>query len=87
MKSKFVGLTLAVLFVAYLLWSSLGLDRVTVEICLDYNGNSACRTASGANQEEAVRTAVDVACAVLAAGRDDSIACNDTKPTSVRLVD
>ncbi|HSR54329.1 MAG TPA: hypothetical protein VLV83_26175 [Acidobacteriota bacterium] len=87
MKTKVVGLIFGVVFAGYVVYTSMGLDQVTVEACVEYNGSSACRTASGVSEEEATKTAVDVACAMLAQGRDESMACNETEPTSVQRLD
>jgi hypothetical protein len=50
---------------------------------VSFNGGRDCRTASAANREEALRTAVSNACAQLASGVTDSVRCENTKPDSV----
>ena len=69
------------------LWSSMGLTAYRVEVCMAYEGRSACRTASGADKESALRTASDNACAQISSGMTDSMACGRSVPTSVKWLD
>ena len=79
-----VGVILVVVIgIGLIVWSSMGLTQVTVEACITYNGNTACRKAAGATRDEALRTAADMACAVLASGMTDRINCQNTEPDSV----
>lgn len=72
------------LFVGILVYASLGLGRVTVEACIEFKGRTGCGTAAAPTEEEAIRTASDNACALIASGMTDSIACSRTPPKSVR---
>ena len=72
------------LFLAMLVYSSLRLGRVTVEVCVEFNGRPGCSTAAAPTEEEAIRTATDNACALLASGMTESIACSRTPPVSIR---
>ncbi len=74
----------AAAFVAFLVYSALLLGEVKVEVCMEFNGRTECRTAAAPTQEEATRTAVDNACGLLASGRDQNIACSNRPPKSVR---
>jgi hypothetical protein len=67
--------------IVYSTMSSLGGQRV--EVCVQFNGNSACRTASGSTKEFALRTATSNACAQIASGVTDSMACERSEPTKV----
>ena len=71
------------LFVAYVIYSSLGLDKVRCEVCVEFRGQSACRTASGSSKEEAIRTATENACAQIVSGMTDSMDCTQVPPQSV----
>jgi len=70
-------------FVAMVVYSTMSGAKYRVEVCLEYNGRSACRTASAATSESALRTAQDNACAFIAAGMTDSIECGKTQPSKV----
>ena len=78
-----VGLIVA-LFVGYLLWSTLGAQRASCEVCVEFAGGRNCATASGVASIEARRTAQTTACGPLAPGMDASIACGNRRPASSR---
>ena len=77
-----VGLGFVAL-IAFIIYSATGLARVDCEICLEFHGRTSCQRAAGTNQEEAQRTAVGIACAELASGRTENIACERTPPKSL----
>ncbi len=53
---------------------------------MEFNGRSRCATAAAPTEQQAIQTATDNACAFLASGRDQSMACSRTPPQSVRPV-
>jgi hypothetical protein len=75
---------LLVLFVGVLIYSSLGLGRVTVEVCVEFKGQTNCGTAAAPTEEEAIRTATDNACGTISSGVTESIVCSRTTPKSIR---
>jgi hypothetical protein len=75
-----------VLLLGVIVYSTLSLARYECEVCVTFKGRSACRVAAGATREETIRTATDNACAFLASGRTDSMACGRTPPTSIRWI-
>ena len=71
----------------YVVYSSMRLGEHKVEVCMTFNGRSDCGTAAGASEEFARRTATTNACAKLgASGVNETIACENTQPTSVRVL-
>ena len=72
---------------ALVVYSSMGLTAFRVEVCMAYEGRTACRTASGADKESALRTASDNACAQISSGMTDSMACGRSTPTSVKWLE
>lgn len=72
-----------VALIAFIIYSATGLARVNCEVCVEYHGVTSCKPAAGTSQQEAVATAVDIACSDLASGRTESIACQHTPPKSV----
>lgn len=74
-----VALVVAALLVLFV-WSTMGLKQYSCEVCITFRGGTQCRTAYGATESEARRTATDNACAVLAGGMTDNIACANTPP-------
>jgi hypothetical protein len=74
----FVGVVLGVI-----VYSTLNLARYRVEVCVTFHGHSQCRTASADSEEHALRAASSNACALIASGVTDSIACEHTQPDRV----
>ena len=86
-KPVLIGILFAVVVLGYIVYSSLSLGQHKVEVCLAFNGGSTCSTAAGASEEFARRTATTNACAKLgASGVNETIACENTTPTSVRVI-
>lgn len=74
---------LGAITLALVVYYALGQTRVSCEVCITFRGRTQCRSALGATREEATRTATDNACAFLASGMTDSVACTNTPPTRV----
>lgn len=88
--AKRVKILLAVVLAAivgYILFSPMQLGKVSCEVCMEFKGQKACRTARGPSRDEATVTARDNACARIAFGREDSILCGNTEPASVRCTE
>lgn len=86
MKLK-TGLAIAavlLIFVGLMVYASMGMSSYRVEVCMEYQGHSACRTASGAEKERALRAASDNACAQISSGMTDSMACGRSVPVSIK---
>jgi hypothetical protein len=85
-KPVLIGIAFALIVLAYVVYSSMSLAGHRVEVCMTFNGRTNCRTASGASEEFARRTATTNACADIASGVTDSIACENTPPNSVKVL-
>jgi hypothetical protein len=72
--------------VAALVRSTMNLAQYRVEVCMDFEGRSSCRTAAGSAEEYALRSATDNACALIATGVTETMACTRSAPRSVRWV-
>lgn len=85
MRSKTL-LTLAVIlaFVAFMTWSTLSAQKVSCEVCVDFNGGHQCATASHSSEAEAARSAQSTACGPLTHGMNDIIACENRPPASTK---
>jgi hypothetical protein len=64
----------------------MNLAQYRVEVCMDFEGRSSCRTAAGSTEEFALRSATDNACALIATGVTDTMACTRSQPRSVRWI-
>ena len=82
-----IGVGFAIVFLAVLVYSTMGLRRHTVEVCMEFHGRQVCRTASAATRESAQRTATTNACAVLASGMTESMQCNAAPPVKLTWLD
>ena len=84
MKKAKILVTLGfVLLLGYIIYSSMGLSKVSCEVCISFRGGTKCSTAQGTNAEEAQRTATGVACTFLSSGMTDTIACGNTPPVKL----
>jgi hypothetical protein len=86
-RTALAGLLFGLFVLGLIVYSMMGLRRFRVEVCMEFKGRQSCRVASGATRESALRTATDNACALIASGVTDSIACGNTPPASVRWLD
>jgi hypothetical protein len=69
--------------IGFIIYSATGLGQVSCEVCVEFHGKTSCQPAAGTTKDEAVKTAEDIACAELASGRTESIACERTPPKSI----
>jgi len=72
---------LVALAVALMIYSTIRLPQVSCEVCIEFQGQSKCRSASGATREDAIRTATDNACAYISSGMAAGIQCGNTPPS------
>ena len=69
---------------AALIFGSRSLVQAECELCVTFNGMTQCRRGSGADAAEARQAAQKAACAVMAAGMNESIACDNAPPFNVQ---
>jgi hypothetical protein len=77
------GIVLAVVVLAALIYTSFGNSHFRCEVCVSYGGRKACRKASAATKEQALRSATDNACAQVASGVTATMVCESAQPVSV----
>lgn len=70
------------LFIAFLTWSTLSAQKISCNVCVSFNGNQNCASASQATAEEATRAAQTTACGPVTSGMNDAIACDRREPVS-----
>ena len=71
------------LFMALVIYRSLHVAGYQCTVCIDFRGQSACRKGEGPTEQEARTGATNNACAFVASGVTDSIACERSQPTKV----
>ncbi len=83
MRSKpLIWVAVVVLFTAFLAWSTLSSQKYSCEVCVEFNGSANCAAASHATEAEAARSAQTTACGPVAAGMNQTIACEAKPPVS-----
>lgn len=83
-KSTLITVALILGFAGLLLYSTLAAQQVTCEACVTFNGRTNCASASGTDEAEALRTAVNTACGTISQGMDESIRCAGLPPERPR---
>ena len=84
-KSAIIGLVVTVGVIALIIWSVQGVNTVTCEVCITWQGETVCRTGQGRTEMDAQQTAAQSACAVLPTnGMAERIKCADSVPTSLK---
>lgn len=69
---------------AAVIYMSFSLSRgARGEVCMEFNGRTACKTVSADTREHVLQTGVSNACADISSGVTDTIACEHTAPKSV----
>jgi len=82
-KTVILGIAFLVIVLIVLVYTTIGNDRYKCEVCMVFHGRQACRMAAASSQEQAQRTATENACAEIASGVTDSMACESAQPASV----
>jgi hypothetical protein len=72
-----------ILFMAFVIYRSLHITGYRCSVCISFRGQDVCRTVDGPTEREARSGATTNACAFLASGVTDSLACERTVPTKV----
>lgn len=84
-RGRVLALLMALaLFMGYLVYGSLRTVQAECELCVSFRGQRTCRAGSGATEQEARSAAQRAACAVMAFGMNESIACQNRPPEEVR---
>jgi hypothetical protein len=71
------------LFMAFIIYRSFYVAGYQCTVCMSFRGQSTCRKVEGQTEHDALMGATNNACAFLASGVTDSIACERTPPSKV----
>jgi hypothetical protein len=82
-KPVLIGVIFIAVVLAVIIYSSMNLAKIRVEACMQFNGQTNCRTAAGSTKDFALRTAITNACAGISSGVTDSIACERGEPLKI----
>ncbi len=81
---KLLTLLFVLAFAGFLLWTTLGSQRVQCTVTVAFGNDQNTATASAASETDATREAQTAACGPLAQGMDESIRCGRIPPVSRR---
>ncbi len=86
-KPVLLGLIFAAIVLGVVIYTSFGNQKFRCEVCVAYGGRTACRKASAATKESALRSATDNACAQIASGITATMVCTAAQPVSLRWLE
>lgn len=75
-----------VVFLAVIGFSSLEATRTRYRVCMSIDGRSHCAEAEGKTSKEAIQSAMQIDCGLIAANRDQLMVCTTKQPDSVEKV-
>jgi len=76
-----------VVFLAVTTYLMVGNRKNRVEVCMEFQGRTMCKVASGPTKDDAQRAATDAACALIASGMTDTQQCSHSRPVSVKWLE
>jgi hypothetical protein len=85
-KIRWIASTGAIVLFGVLLYSTFQQTRQRYEVCMSFKGTTHCATAAGSSYDQAVRSAEEIDCQLLANGRDENMVCLGNPPASVRTL-
>jgi hypothetical protein len=82
-KPALAGTVFAVVALVIIVIVSVSNKSVRGEVCMEFNGRTACKTVSGDDKDHVIQTARTGACAEISGGVTDTIRCEHETPKSV----
>jgi hypothetical protein len=82
-KTVILAIAFLVVVLGVVVYTTMGVPKYRCEVCIFFNGRTACRTAGASTEAQAQRAATENACAEIASGVTESMACENTAPQSV----
>ncbi len=67
-RTVLIGVVFVLGVLAVLIYSSMHVAQFRVEVCVNFQGRTECRTASADTQDHALRSAQSNACALMVSG-------------------
>ena len=82
-KPVVAGIIFVLLVLGVIIYSSFNLAKYRLEVCVNFNGKTNCKTASAVSEEFAQQTATANACGEIAFGVTETVACEHSVPARV----
>ena len=83
-RFRLAAIVFAVAVLVVLIYSTMHLSQYRVEVCMEFQGRKECRTVSASTKTGALRVGAENACALIASGVTETLACEQATPLSVR---
>ena len=83
MSRTMTGVIFVAILLGALIYTTIDQTGVTCKVCIDFEGRSACNTASAPDRAQARMQAATGACTGMSSGVTDSIRCGSTPPSLV----
>jgi len=80
-KPVVVGILIFAALLGLIVYSSMNMAQHRVEVCIEFNGRSTCKTAGGSTRDFALRKAISNTCAEMSSGVTEVLACEHTEPS------
>lgn len=84
-QTRWLILIGAIVFIGAIVHFTFQQTRLEYQVCMNFAGGSHCATAKGATDDDAIRSAKDIDCGLLANGRDANIQCMGAPATITRI--
>jgi len=82
-KPVLAGVIFVLLVLGVIIYSSFNLAKYRLEVCVNFNGKTNCKTASAVSEEFAQQTATANACGEIAFGVTETVACQHSVPAKI----
>ena len=79
-RTSWLALGALTALISFVVWSSLRIGGVRCEVCIQFEGRQACRAVDGTGEEETLAAARTNACALIASGVTQTMACERMQP-------
>ena len=82
-KPVLAGVIFVLLVLGVIIYSSFNLAKYRLEVCVNFNGKTNCKTASAVSEEFAQQTATANAFGEFAFGVTETVACQHSVPAKI----
>jgi hypothetical protein len=82
-KPVLAGIIFVLIVLGVIIYSSFNLAKYRLEVCVNFNGKTNCKTASAVSEEFAQQTATANACGEIAFGVTETVACQHSVPAKI----
>ena len=82
-KPVLAGVIFVLIVLGVIIYSSMNLAKYRLEVCVQFNGKTNCKTASAVSEDFAQQTAIANACGEIAFGVTETVACQHSVPAKV----